>query len=289
MRAENITGPVAHHGEGPVWSPTWGGLRFVDMMAGDLLTLGTDASVTRRHVGDYATMVRPRSRGGYVVGLERGLALVDDEDPASPVRPFPELWSDPTIRLNDGSATPDGAFYAGSMPFDDRAGAGALFRIEPDGAARLVLSGVTCSNGLGFSPDGTLAYYVDTLTCRVDVFDYDAGAAEPLANRRALVEIPREDGLPDGLTVDAEGGVWVALWGGNAVRRYAPDGSLSEVVELPASHVTACTFGGADLDELFITTSRLMIGEPFEPETDAGSVFRVTPGVKGLPVLPFAG
>jgi sugar lactone lactonase YvrE len=149
----------------------------------------------------------------------------------------------------------------------------------------VVLEGVTISNGLDWSPDGSRAYYNDTATGRVDVFDYDRDSG--LTGRRPFVHVPAEVGHPDGLTVDADGGVWVALFGGGAVRRYSPDGQLDEVIELPARKVTACAFGGPHLDELFITTSR----EGLEPGAEplAGSLFRASAGVAGRPAREFAG
>ena len=147
-----------------------------------------------------------------------------------------------------------------------------------------MLDGVTISNGLEWSPDGSRAYYDDTATHRVDVFDYDRDTG--LTGRRPFVVLP-DDGNPDGLTVDAEGGVWVALFGSGAVQRYTPDGVLDQVVELPTPQVTACTFGGPELDQLFITTSR----EGMAPGDDplAGCLFRADVGVAGLPVREFAG
>jgi sugar lactone lactonase YvrE len=185
--------------------------------------------------------------------------------------------------MNEGGCDPDGRFYCGSMAYDMAPGAGALHRLTPDGDVSVVLPSVTCSNGLAWSPDGTAAFYIDSLTYRIDVFDYDG----ELANRRPFVTLQAPDGMPDGLTVDREGGIWVALWGGSAVRRYGPDGALEEVLELPVTQVTACTFGGPALDELYITTSRLDVPEGEQPE--AGSVFRALPGVTGLPAVPFAG
>jgi sugar lactone lactonase YvrE len=147
-----------------------------------------------------------------------------------------------------------------------------------------VLDGVTISNGLEWSPDGSLAYYDDTVTGRVDVFDYDPTTG--LTGRRPFVELT-DGARPDGLTVDAEGGVWVALNGSGVVHRYGPAGVLDEVVELLTAKVTACTFGGPALDQLFITTSR----EGMAPDDDplAGSLFRAEVGVVGLPVREFAG
>ena len=281
MRAEQLTDAVAFHAEGPVWSVQWGGLRWVDMLAGDVLSLAADGTIGRRHVGSVAAALRPRSRGGAVIAVERGFAL---EDADGSLTPLGELWTTDSIRMNEGGCDPDGRFYCGSMDYDQRPGAGAMYRLDPDGDVTEVFADVTVSNGLEWSPDGSLAYYNDTPTHRVDVFDYDRESG--LTNRRPFVRLP-DDGNPDGLTVDAEGGVWVALYGSGAVHRYAPDGALSEVVQVPTSQVTACTLGGPGLDQLFITTSR----ENLAPEDDplAGALFRAEVGVAGRPVREFAG
>jgi sugar lactone lactonase YvrE len=279
MTVEQVTHVVAHHGEGPVWSPGWGGLRWVDMLAGDVLSLGSDGTVERRHVGEIAAAVRPRREGGAVIGIERGFAL---EEPDGRVRALEAVWSDPSVRMNEGGCDPDGRFYCGSMAYDQRHGAASLYRLDVDGSVRVVLDGLTVSNGLDWSPDGTLAYHNDTATHSIAVYDYDREAG--LTDRRVLAEL---DYRPDGLTVDAEGGVWTALSDGGAVRRYGPDGRLEAVIDVPARKVTACTFGGANLAELFITTSR----EGIQPGDDplAGALFRAVPGVSGLPVREFAG
>lgn len=284
MRAANLTGPVSHHGEGPVWSESWGGLRFVDLTAGDLLTLEAGgASVRRLHIGSpVAGFVRPRANGGYIVATRRGLGLSDAPD-AAPTRTV-ELWSDPGVRMNDGTTDPQGRLYAGSMSYAEETGAAKLYSVGTDLAASVVLENVTISNGIAFSPDGSLCYYTDTPTGRIDVFDNVDGV---LVDRRPFVTIDEATGYPDGFTVDTDGRVWVALWAGSAVHAYEPDGSLAAVVELPVSQVSACTFGGPDLGTLFITTSRQGFSPEDEPE--AGSLFAVDPGATGLPVVPFAG
>jgi sugar lactone lactonase YvrE len=279
LKAEQVTDPVAYHGEGPVWSQRWGGLRWLDMVAGDVLSLEADGTVARRHVATVVAAIRPRSQGGAVLGVERGFAL---EDPDGTITHLGDLWTDESVRMNEGGCDPDGRFYCGSMAYDKRQRAGALYRLDPDGSTHVVIESVTVSNGLDWSPDGSLAYYNDTDTHRVDVFDYEPGAG--LSRRRPFVQTP---GRPDGLTVDGEGAVWVALSDGGSVRRYTPGGVLDEMIELPVTKVTACTFGGARLDELYITTSR----ENLEPgsEPHAGSLFRAIPGVAGVPVREFAG
>jgi sugar lactone lactonase YvrE len=279
VRAEQVTRRVAHHGEGPVWFPD--GLRWVDMLAGDVLSMAADGTVGRVHVGDVVAALRPRRDGGAVLAVERGFALQDADGTVTALEP---VWDDDGIRMNEGGCDPDGRFWCGSMAYDQSPGAASMYRLDPDGTARRVFDDVTVSNGLEWSPDGSLAYYADTATHRVDVFDYDRDAG--LTSRRPFVVLT-DDGNPDGLTVDAEGGVWVALFGGGAVRRYDVAGRLDAVVEVPTPQVTACTLGGPRLDELFVTTSREGMGPDDDPL--AGSLFRVDAGVRGLQVRPFAG
>ncbi|MGW3346043.1 SMP-30/gluconolactonase/LRE family protein [Nonomuraea rubra] len=284
ITAHPVTDPVAEHGEGPVWSARWGGLRWVDMLAGDVLALAADGTVRRRHVGAVAAVVRPRLSGGYLVAAERELLLADSDDLDAPLRSLGEAWNDAAIRMNEGGCDPDGRFYIGSMAYDASPGRGSFYVAGPDGALRVVLPGVTISNGFAFSPDGRLAYYADTGTGRVDVLDYDP--EDGLSGRRPFAVVDPEHGAPDGLTVDAEGGVWVAMWQGGAVHRYDQGGRLDAVVRLPVGKVTAVTFGGEELDRLFITTSALDVDRAEQPE--AGAIFCAEPGVRGLPVLPTA-
>lgn len=300
MRAEQVTDPIAYHGEGPVWSEHWSGdqraehagqqagrqrgphdgLRWVDMLAGDILSI-SEAGVHRQHVGSVAAAVRPRDGGGAVVGVERGFALLD---PDGAITTLPELWGSAAVRMNEGGCDPDGRFYCGSMAYDQSAGAASLYRLDPNGRVEVVFGGVTVSNGLEWSPDGSLAYYNDTPTGQVSVFDYDA--ENGLTGTRVFAQLP-DGGLPDGLTVDAEGGVWVAVVNRGAVHRYRPDGRLDEVVEVPVSKVTACTFGGDHLDRLYITTSQEDVSTEEDPL--AGSLFVADAGVRGLPTRVFAG
>lgn len=281
-RAEQVTDVVTHHGEGPVWSPRWGGLRFVDMLAGGVLTLRDDGTVSRIDVGRVAALVRPRREGGYVVATEHGIGLADRADgpPTRSVR----ITDDAGERMNEGSAAPDGSLYVGSMAWDARPDGGTLYRVDPAGHVTVALAPVTISNGLGFSPDRTRAYYVDTPTGRVDVLDVDDGV---LRGRRPLVTVPADEGAPDGLTVDSQGTVWVALNGGGQVRRYSPGGELLDVVTVPVPGVTACTLGGPSLTDLYITTSRLDEGDCAPP--GAGALFAAAVDTPGLPVLPYAG
>src|SRR3954454_17293713 len=198
-QVEQFTEPVAYHGEGPVWAAEWDGLRFVDMLAGDILCLDAGgALVERMHVGTVAGAFRPRRAGGMVVGVERGFALVDAD---GRVDTLPEVWHDRSVRMNDGACDPGGRFYCGSMAYDATPGAGALYRLDPGGEVSVVLESVTISNGLAWTADGDTAFYVDSPTYRVDAFDRD------LTNRRPFVTVDSDHGMPDGLTVDREGGV----------------------------------------------------------------------------------
>ena len=286
LTARPVSPVVAVHGEGPVWHPSFGGVRWVDLLAGDILELvGTD-DVRRTHVADVAAAFRPRRGGGLVVAVERGFVLLDAD--LAVERRLPDLWDDPGVRMNEGGADPAGNFWCGSMAYDEHEGGGALYRLAPDLTVEKVLDDVTISNGFGFSPDHTRAYYIDTPTRKVDVFDHHDGG---LTGRRTAFEPADGPGFPDGLTVDAEGCLWVALFDGAAVHRYSPDGELLAAVPLPAAQVTACTFGGPDLDRLYVTTSREGLdADARAAQPLAGALFCVDlPGVRGLPALAFAG
>jgi sugar lactone lactonase YvrE len=283
VKAEQITEADAEHGEGPVWSPSWGGLRWVDTFDGDLYTLGDGGTVSKRRLGASLGALRPRAGRGMVVALERRFALTgaDDEEP----RPLAELWTAPGIQFNDGGCDPQGRFYCGSMAVDNAPGAGSLYRLDPDGTVHIVLREVTVSNGIGWSPDGGTAYYIDTPTMRVDAFDHDPDSG--MSGRRPLVHFDPADGVPDGLAVDADGHLWVAMHRGGTIHRYRPDGTFDDLVDVPVRNVTACTFGGPRLDQLFITTSRRGMGDAAGPA--AGAVFRADVAVTGLPAATFVG
>lgn len=256
----------------------------MDMLAGDVLELEADGNVRRRHVGNVAAIIRPRRGPGFVVATQRAIGLASDDDLDTPVDLLPEVWSDGTLRMNEGACDPAGNFYFGSVAYDHAPGVAELYRLTPAREITKILGDITISNGLEWDPTGTRAYYVDTPTRRVDVFDWDETSG--LHNRRPYVEVTAE-GRPDGLTVDAEGGVWVALFGGGAVHRYGSGGVLDEVVGVGARQVTAVTFAGPELDRLVITTSRKDLPEGADPA--AGALFTCEPSVHGLPIREFAG
>jgi sugar lactone lactonase YvrE len=279
VKAEQFTDIVTDHGEGPVWLPGRG-LHCVDMDNGDVLRFADDGVVEERlDVGAIAAVVRPRVAGGVVIAAERHLVLLDDDGNRADL---PEVFDDASVRFNEGGCDPDGAFYCGTMAYAQDPGRGRLFRFGGDGRAEVVLPSVTVSNGFWFSPDGSLAYYNDTPTHHVDVFDWSPDTG--LTHRRHFAAIDPADGSPDGLTVDADGYVWVACWGGSAVRRFAPNGHLDDVVEVPAKQVSSCTLGGPTLDTLFITTSRESLSD--EEAGVAGALFVVKGAARGQVVLP---
>ncbi|WP_329547810.1 SMP-30/gluconolactonase/LRE family protein [Streptomyces sp. NBC_01356] len=265
-------------GEGPTWDTAAQRLIWVDILGSrihtyDPVTGRRTVMVTEQHVG----AAKPRTDGGLVVNLRDGVGIYDFTG-------FRWLHRDvvPGRRGNDAAVAPDGSLWTGTMRYDEAPGGGTLSRIAPDGTAATVLDDVAVSNGTGWSPDGRLMYYIDSPTRSIDVFDVDVDQLP--VNRRQLASV--DEGFPDGLTVDADGCVWVALWDGGAVRRYTPDGQLDRVIELPVLRPTACAFGGADLTDLYITTARTGLEAPHPM---SGSVLVVPGAGKGLPQPAFAG
>ncbi|MFD0416009.1 SMP-30/gluconolactonase/LRE family protein [Streptomyces sp. NPDC127108] len=270
----------AELGEGPTWDPAADRLIWVDILNSRVHTYDPASGhrtvlATEQHVG----AAKPRVGGGLVVNLRDGIGLY------APDGAFSWLVRDPVAgrRGNDAAVAPDGALWAGTMRYDEAPGGGALTRVTADGTATEVFPDVAVSNGTGWSPDGTLLYYVDSPTRRVDVCRMDG---QRPVERREFAVIADSDGFPDGLTVDADGCVWVALWDGGQVRRYTPDGTLDRVLRLPVARPTACAFGGPGLRDLYVTTART--GQD-RPHPMAGSVLVVQDAGQGLPGTAFAG
>ncbi|QFZ17074.1 SMP-30/gluconolactonase/LRE family protein [Saccharothrix syringae] len=268
-------------GEAPTWDHASGTLLWVDVLASEVHrhspARGDDAVLeVPQHVG----AAKPRSRGGLVLNLRDGIALLDRDG----TRTWLVYWAREGVRGNDAAVDPAGRLWAGTMRYDEEPD-GWLARVEPSGDAKVVLDKVGVSNGIGWSPDSTLMYYIDSAERRIDVLDYDRDTGEA-TNRRPLARVHR--GLPDGLTVDASGAVWVALFGGAAVHRYTPAGELDLELELPVGQPTACCFGGPDFTDLYVTSARTGLSGDALSEL-AGSVL-VLPGVgEGLPSNAFAG
>ena len=282
MLATQVTPVVTDHGEGPACSPRWSGPRWVDMLAGDICELQPDGAIRRRHVDTIAAMIRPRTSGGFVVAGERQLHLAAEDDLDAPMRALPPIFESSGVRMNEGGCDPSGQLYLGSMAYDNRTGGGKLYSINDQLEAVVVEDSVTTSNGIDWSPDGHTCYYVDSGTHRVDRYDWNA--ATGLSNRRPFLDIAGP-GIPDGLTIDTDGQIWVAIFGGGRVLCYSPDGTLQQVIEVPATQVTAATFAGNSLTELLITTSRYNLGA--NAEAGAGALYRAHPGVQGQPTKAF--
>jgi sugar lactone lactonase YvrE len=277
---ERVQAPVCTLGEGPVWDGRDQSLYWVDILESRVHRMAADGSFSSWDTGQPVGAVVPRASGGLVVAVRDGFMALD---PASgTLTTLAEVEKDqPGNRMNDGSCDRAGRFYAGTMAFDESPEAGALYRLDPDLSVTSLLTGVGTSNGIGWSPDDRLMYYIDSQAHRVDVFDYDPATGQ-IGGRRPFKAVGEGDVVPDGLTVDADGGVWVAVWEGYALLHHDPDGQLIETVDLPAARVTSCVFGGPDLDRLYITTAA-------GPGESGGALFVCEPGVTGQPSHPFRG
>jgi sugar lactone lactonase YvrE len=282
-RAERFTAPCTFHGEGPFWDTANDRLLLVDMLAGAIVEVDADGGTERRTLATVAAAIRARRGGGYVLATDNRFLLLGPDFSEETV--LPPVFLDPLTRMNDGGCDPQGRFYCGTMAYAETPGAGTLYRLDPDGSVHVTLRDVTISNGLQWSRAGDTVFYADTPTGRVDRFDFDP-ASGAFTGRRTFAEIAG-GGNPDGLAIDQENGIWVALWGGGAVHRYDAQGRLDLVVDLPVSNVTACAFGGPDRHTLFITTSRQGHGAADQP--DAGAVFRYDAGIRGAAQHAFAG
>jgi sugar lactone lactonase YvrE len=283
----------AELGEGPLWDARSGRLLWVDILRGEVHRATVTRSgalcerapiVLHRHVGAIA----PVAGGGYVAAAGRGFVLFDEHGIAE-VLGEPEPAGGGT-RMNDGATDPHGRFWAGSMAYDETPGAGSLHRLELDGTVTTVLRGLTISNGIDWSPDGGTMYLPDSGPGTVTAFSFDPATGDISQGR----EIVRSDDAaisPDGLTVDAEGDLWVAMWGGSEVRRYAAGGTLKDRLHVPAPQPTSCSFGGPGLATLFVTTARIGLGEaPLAAHPDSGRVFRVDGlDARGRPTVSYGG
>ena len=266
-------------GEGPLWDEVTSRLLWVDILRGEIHATGMDGSDTLVvTIDDHVGAVALAEEGHLLAALRDEVVLLDPHGHVAARATFDRRDDH---RSNDGAVAPDGSFWFGTMGYDPRPGTAALHRLAADGTVSTLLEGVGLSNGLDWSPDGETFYYVDSLAGRVRRFRYLGGSLDEQA---PFAEIAADDGLPDGLTVDSEGHVWLALWGGAEVQRFDPAGELVLRIPFPVSQVSSVAFGGDDLGTLCITTaSHGLSPTALARERGAGSLFTIDPPCPGLP------
>lgn len=276
-------------GEGPTWLANEQKLAFVDILAPSIILANpADGSFQTHAMPELTSAIVPRQRGGYIAAMQTDLKAVDLVTGRMTTIAAPEA-SKPGNRFNDGKCDRRGRFWAGTLAIDTTPGHGSLYRLDPDGRCTTMDTGFNISNGLGWSPDDRLFYFTDSGVRRIYVYDFDIGSGS-ISNRRLFVELPEGVGTPDGLAVDSEGYVWSAHWDGWCVTRYAPDGKVDRVINVPVPRPTSCAFGGPDFTTLYVTSARIRLSPQQLAEAPlSGSVFAIRAGVSGLPETPFAG
>lgn len=276
----------SHLGEGPVWDEQAQQLIWVNLIKGEVHRFdpatGTDSHLA---VGTPVGAAALRDAGGYVLAVENGFATLSE---AGELSTLVDLGLGHTHRANDGKCDRFGRLWAGTNAYDFTPGESTLWRLDTDSSATAVVTGLTLANGLDWSPDNATMYLIDTMAATLWAYDFDGGSGT-LSGRRALVEFA-EGELPDGMTIDAEGYLWVAMYSGGEVRRFAPDGRLERRIPVPVANPSSCAFGGPDLRDLYITTGH-QLDDPSSlgPDNHLGSLFVCRPGVAGLPAGRYAG
>lgn len=276
-------------GEVPVWDVAEQALYWVDI-EGALLQRFVPATGARRswHLPERVCAFALREAGGLVLALASGFAFFDPETGAIHRLAAPEAHL-PGNRMNDGKCDRRGRFWAGTMDDSLKARTAALYRLDPDLSCERMESRIGISNSLAWSPDDRTFYFADTLQRKIFAYDFDL-ATGAIANRRVFADCADQPGAPDGSTIDAEGFLWNAQWDGWRLVRYAPDGSIDRIVDLPVQKPTSCMFGGPDLATLYVTSAIWdLSGDALIRQPWAGAVLALRPGVAGLPEPRFAG
>jgi sugar lactone lactonase YvrE len=289
-QAECVLDIKATLAEGPCWLEDRQKLLWVDI-EGSKVNLFDPASGKNQawpapsHVG----VAVPTRRGDFLLATQQGFMRLDPESGQLSPLVDPESHL-PGNRFNDGKCDPQGRFWAGSIAYDRTPEVASLYRLTPELQYERMVDKVSTSNGMAWSLDGRTMYYIDTPTRRVDAFDFD-GERGVIANRRTVIRVPEQLGKPDGMTIDREGMLWVALWGGRCVTRWDPArGELLGRIEVAAERVSSCCFGGTDYRTLFITTARTGLSpEALDLQPLAGGLFAAEPGYQGLPPMRFGG
>jgi xylono-1,5-lactonase len=274
-------------GEGPVWVARETALYWVDIKGLKIFRLDSQGRVTQWPTPMRVGSLAPRKSGGFLGGTEDGIAAIDPEGQRFEIIFNPEK-DRPGNRFNDGKLDRQGRFWAGTMDDAEREDSGTLYRIDDDLSWHSVDGSYRVSNGPAFSPDGKLMYHSDS--ARQLTYVFDVGSDGELGERKIFLRFKEGEGFPDGMTVDAEGCLWIAFWDGWCVRRYSPAGEWLETIKMPVARPTSCTFGGLDLDQLYITSASIGLDEAARKmQPNAGGTFMVAPGVRGLGDVPFAG
>lgn len=267
-------------GEGPVWDADNNCLYWVNILAGDIhrYTVSTGVHDTF-NVGQLVGTVVLREKGGLVAAMHHGFYFVDFDNKMLQAITDPEAHL-PNNRFNDGKCDAAGRFWAGTMPVDEKHPDGNLYMLNTNLSASLKVPGVTISNGMAWNSDNTVMYYIDTPTRYIVAYNFDVQSGN-ISNRRIAVDVKHEKGYPDGMTIDADGMLWVAYYGGWQVIQYNPaTGKALQQINIPVANATCCTFGGPQLNDLFITTARKeLTPEELAEQPLAGSLFVV----KNLP------
>jgi sugar lactone lactonase YvrE len=283
--AEPVGGVKAVLGEGPYWVPEDDCLLWVDIHRGQLHRTYFPSGETITMDLGAASAAFPAVGGGILTagGSRLALHMPAERGERWTTRVIAEVPAREGIRFNDAGVDPAGRVLVGSMHTDETEPVGELYRLDAGGVLTTIVKGVTVSNGLGWSPDGTRMYYADSPMRRVDVFDYDSATGEAV-QRRVFADLAAFDGVPDGLTVDADGCVWVAIWGGGVLRRIEPDGTQDAVLQVPVSQPTSCAFGGPGMTDLYVTSASVGLSEAeLKAQPLAGCLLRLRPGPVGLP------
>lgn len=270
-------------GEGAIWNPKTGELLWIDIHA-EILNLYNPATGNNKEMftGQKIGTVVPTESGDVLVALKNGIYRLDPQTGTKKLIVNPESHL-PNNRFNDGKCDPAGRLWVGTMSMENEKNAGTLYRLDADSSVHTMIENVSISNGIAWSPNGKKMYYIDTPTQKMMAYDFDRETGR-ISNARVAVVVPEEMGSPDGMTIDAKGNVWIALWGGAAVGCWNPEnGKLLKTIAVPAKNVTSCAFGGKNLETLFITTARTGTSdEELEKFPNAGGVFKTKPGAKGV-------
>jgi len=276
-------------GEGSLWDPKSEVLYWVDILSHELYIYDPASGENRTVLTCQAVgSVVPRAAGGVAVALHNGFACIDlTTDKITPVAD-PERMV-PENRFNDGKCDPAGRFWAGTMEFNGEPNRGALYCLDTDHSVEKKVGPVTISNGIVWSADARTMYYVDTGLNTVRAYDYDIDTGD-IANERVVIEHDGE-GYFDGMSIDEEGMLWIALFGGSGIKRYDPQsGALLRDIGLPMSQLTSCAFGGKNLDELFITSAAINLDEAAMAQQPlAGALVKIDPGVRGVAAFAYGG